>query len=64
MAERKVKKARMSVTLKTKLDVLHRFDIGERAVNIGIALGLLPTTVRTLTYIISFNVKKFFFRYD
>ena len=38
----------MSVTLKTKLDVLHRFDIGERAVNIGIALGLPPTTVRTI----------------
>ena len=49
MAERKVKKARMSVTLKTKLDVLHRFDIGERAVNIGIALGLPPTTVSVIS---------------
>jgi len=33
---------------KTKLDILRRFIKGERAVEIAKAVGLAPTTVRTI----------------
>ncbi|KAG6928966.1 tigger transposable element derived 1, partial [Chelydra serpentina] len=42
------KKTRKTISLGTKLDILKRFDAGERAVDIGIALGLTPTTERTI----------------
>nr|XP_006128720.1 tigger transposable element-derived protein 1-like [Pelodiscus sinensis] len=42
------KKTRKTISLDTKLDVLRCLDEGERAVDIGIALGLTPTTVRTI----------------
>nr|XP_048723333.1 putative CENPB DNA-binding domain-containing protein 1 [Caretta caretta] len=42
------KKTRKTISLGTKLDVLRHFDAGERAVDIGITLGLTPTTVRTI----------------
>ncbi|XP_038662858.1 F-box/LRR-repeat protein 8 isoform X2 [Scyliorhinus canicula] len=42
------KKTRKTITLEIKLEVLKRFEAGERAVAIGRALGLPPTTVRTI----------------
>ena len=42
------KKKRKSVTLEVKLDVLKRFTEEHRAVDIARALGLQPTTVRTI----------------
>ena len=42
------KEKRKSVTLEVKLDVLKRFTEGQRAVDIARALGLQPTTVRTI----------------
>lgn len=42
------KKTRTAVTLSTKVEVLRRFDLGEKAVDIGKALALPPTTVRTI----------------
>ncbi|XP_069958714.1 uncharacterized protein [Cherax quadricarinatus] len=42
------KKHRKSVTLERKLEVLKRFEGGERGVDIGRSLGLPPTTVRTI----------------
>lgn len=41
-------KRRKTITLDTKLEVLRRFDEGQRAVDIGAALGLPSTTVRTI----------------
>ena len=41
-------KKRKTICLSVKMDVLRRFEAGERAVDIGIALGLPPTTVRTI----------------
>ncbi|XP_074854943.1 tigger transposable element-derived protein 1 [Carettochelys insculpta] len=43
-----IKKTRKTISLSTKLDILRCFDAGKRAVDIGIALGLTPTTVRTI----------------
>ncbi|XP_038669700.1 tigger transposable element-derived protein 1-like [Scyliorhinus canicula] len=43
-----VKKTRKTITLAMKLEVLKRLEAGERAVDIGRALGLPPTTVRTI----------------
>ncbi|XP_073214394.1 putative CENPB DNA-binding domain-containing protein 1 [Lepidochelys kempii] len=37
-----------TISLGTKLDILRGFDAGEHAVDIGITLGLTPTTVRTI----------------
>ncbi|XP_041053574.1 tigger transposable element-derived protein 1-like [Carcharodon carcharias] len=42
------KKTRKTITLAMKLEVLKRLEAGERAVDIGRALGLPPTTVRTI----------------
>ena len=43
-----LKKKRKSVSLQVKFDVLKRFTEGQRAVDIARALGLQPTTVRTI----------------
>lgn len=42
------KRCRKSLALNTKLEVIRRFEEGQRAVDIGVALGLAPTTVRTI----------------
>uniref|UniRef100_S4R489 HTH CENPB-type domain-containing protein n=1 Tax=Petromyzon marinus TaxID=7757 RepID=S4R489_PETMA len=42
------KKPRNTISFEVKLDVLNRFDAGERAVDISSELGLPPTSVRTI----------------
>ncbi|XP_061435172.1 tigger transposable element-derived protein 1-like [Lethenteron reissneri] len=42
------KKPRNTISFEVKLDVLNRFDAGERAVDISSDLGLPPTSVRTI----------------
>ncbi|KAJ4443271.1 hypothetical protein ANN_04939 [Periplaneta americana] len=44
----KAKKSRKSINLSMKMDVIHRFEAGERAVDIASALDLTPTTVHTM----------------
>lgn len=38
---------RKTITLATKLDIIQRFEAGERAIDISKSLGLKPSTVRT-----------------
>lgn len=42
------KNKKKTISLKTKLDILRRFDKGEKAVKIARVFGLAPTTVRTI----------------
>lgn len=42
------KKNKKTISLETKLDILRRFNKGEKAVVIAKAVGLAPTTVRTI----------------
>lgn len=42
------KKPRKAITLETKLNILRRFEAGERPVNIAKALGLAESTVKTI----------------
>jgi hypothetical protein len=44
----KPKKARKSISLKVKMEVLNRFDASERSSQIASALGLPATIVRTI----------------
>ena len=47
-AGRIAKNKKKSISLETKLDILRRFDKGEKAVEIARAVGLSATTVRTI----------------
>uniref|UniRef100_UPI00358EA035 putative CENPB DNA-binding domain-containing protein 1 n=1 Tax=Myxine glutinosa TaxID=7769 RepID=UPI00358EA035 len=42
------KRARKTINFEVKMDVLRRFDAGQRAVDIGKVLGLPATTVRSI----------------
>jgi len=47
-AGRITKNKNKTISLETKLDILRRFNKGERAVEIAKAVGLAPATVRTI----------------
>lgn len=42
------KKNRNAITIFTKMDILKRFENGERAIDISRVLGIPPTTIRTI----------------
>jgi len=58
MSRKIEKKSRKAITLQTKLDILKRFEAGERPVNIAKALGLAESTVKTIRDRDSTTIKK------